>query len=100
KFFKDITMGKPMIMGRKTFESLPKVLPGRDHIVLTRDKNYKVDHPRVRVVYSLNELLEVTSEDREYAVIGGSEIFKLMLPHADRIYLTIIDESFEADTFF
>ena len=100
KFFRDITWNHPMIMGRKTFESLPKVLPNRHHIVLTRDASYKFDHPQVTIVYSLDELLSITPPGKEYSVIGGSQIFELLLPYTDRIYLTTIDKSFEADTYF
>ncbi|HCX65355.1 MAG TPA: dihydrofolate reductase, partial [Eubacteriaceae bacterium] len=88
------------IMGRKTFESLPRILDGREHIVLTRNKDYTYDHPQVTVVYSVDELLELTRDDREYPVIGGSEIFRILLPYTDRIYLTRIDRNFEADVYF
>ena len=100
KFFKEVTWDHPMIMGRKTFESLPKVLPNRQHIVLTRDKNYTVNHKRVTVVYSFEELLEMTQGSETYSIIGGAEIFNLFMPYADRILLTKIDAEFKADTYF
>ncbi|MPW24309.1 dihydrofolate reductase [Alkalibaculum sp. M08DMB] len=100
KYFKQVTWDHTMIMGRKTFESLLKVLPNRHHIILTRDKSYHIDHNRVSVVYSLDELLSKTPGPQEYTVIGGSQIFDLLLPYTDKIYLTRIDKSFEATVYF
>lgn len=100
KFFKELTQNHTIIMGRKTFESLPKILPYRQHIVLTRDKNYKIEDNRVTIVNTLDELLSITSEPQEYFVIGGSQIFDLMLPYTQRIYLTKVDKNFEADVYF
>jgi dihydrofolate reductase len=102
KFFKDITStsAKTMIMGRKTFESLPKVLPGRKHIILTRNKDFKVHHEEVDVVYDIESLKPYIEATEEYFVIGGAEIFKQLLPYTDRIYLTRIHEKFQGDTFF
>lgn len=102
KFFKDITStsSKTMIMGRKTFESLPKVLPGRKHIILTRNKNFKINDEQVSVIYDIKNLQPYIEASEEYFVIGGAEIFKQLLPYADRIYLTRIHENFHGDTFF
>jgi dihydrofolate reductase len=89
-------------MGRKTFESLPKVLPNREHLVVTRNIHYKNDSKDVRMLYNLNEaiikLFKVA--DEEYFVIGGGEIYKRFLPYCDKIYLTRIFEEKEADTYF
>lgn len=102
RFFKDITSTstKTMIMGRKTFQSLPKVLPGRKHIILTRNRDFKVEHNQVDVVYDIESIKPYIESTDEYFVIGGAEIFKHLLPYTDRIYLTRIHEDFEGDTFF
>ena len=100
--FKQITMGKTIIMGRKTFESLPKILPGRHHIVLTNDKNYSVDSEQVTVVHSLDEILNKFSDSEEEAfIIGGGQIYNLTFPHCSKFYLTKVYRAFDkADTFF
>lgn len=85
KRFKAQTMGKPMVMGRKTFESFPSPLPGRRHIVLTRDRDWRAEG--AEVVHSVAEALACAAPG-DIAVIGGAEIFALMLPQADRIELT------------
>lgn len=85
KRFKGQTMGKPMVMGRKTFESFPSPLPGRRHIVLTRDSAWQADG--AEVAHSVDEALKLAASEH-VAVIGGAEIFALMLPNADRIELT------------
>ncbi|AGX45352.1 dihydrofolate reductase [Clostridium saccharobutylicum] len=101
KRFKSITSGKSMIMGRKTFESLPGILPNREHIILTRDKNFKVDSDKVKVVNDLDTLIEKYSNcEDEVFVIGGAEIYKQLLPYAHKLYLTKIDTDFEGDTYF
>ena len=101
KRFKKITSNKKMIMGRKTFESLPGILPNREHIVITRDQNFKVDSDKVSIVHDLNSLLEKYSKcEDEIFVIGGAEIYKQLLPYTQKIYLTKIDETFEGDTHF
>ena len=99
KRFKKITMGHPIIMGRKTFESIGKPLPGRQNIVITRDADYKMEG--ATVVHSLSEALAACEkEGGEPFVIGGASIFKLALPMADKIYLTIIHRRFEGDVYF
>ncbi|MFW2490881.1 dihydrofolate reductase [Clostridium chromiireducens] len=101
KRFKKITSNKKMIMGRKTFESLPGVLPNREHIVVTRDENYNVNSDQVTIIHDLNLLLEkyLNCED-EIFVIGGAEIYKQLLPYAQKLYLTKIGTSFDGDTYF
>jgi dihydrofolate reductase len=101
KIFKEITLSgsKTMIMGRKTFESLPNVLPGRKHIVLTKNRDYKVDDD-VKVIHDVDAIMSYVASEEEYFVIGGAEIFKLLLPYTEKMYLTEIHESFEGDTFF
>ena len=96
KRFKALTMGKPMIMGRKTFESLPGLLPGRRHIVLTRDAGWQAEGAEVAA--SRDEALALAGEGT-VAVIGGAAVFALFLPLADRIELTQIHADYAGDTF-
>lgn len=101
KRFKELTTGHTIIMGRHTFESLPKVLPEREHIVVTRDRSFKVDDPRVQVVYELEPVLtEAKQSSEEVFIIGGGSVYEESLEYADALYLTRIDQTFEADTFF
>jgi len=100
KRFKALTMGKPMIMGRKTFESLPGLLPGRRHIVLTRRELW--DSEGAEVVRSVDEALAVASENNssgEIMVVGGAAIYDVFRPRADRIEVTEIHADFAGDTF-
>ncbi|QDK34391.1 dihydrofolate reductase [Sphingomonas sp. IC081] len=94
--FKALTMGKPMIMGRKTFDSFPSPLPGRRHIVLTRDEAWQAEG--AEVAHSVDEALELAGEG-EVAVIGGAEIYGLFAGLANRIELTEIHGDYEGDTF-
>lgn len=94
--FKALTMGRPMIMGRKTFESFPRPLPGRRHIVLTRDANWRAEG--AEVARSVEEALALAGEG-EVAVIGGAEINALFLPLAGRVELTEIHADIAGDTF-
>ncbi len=98
KNFRKITWGKPVIMGRKTFESIGKPLPGRTNIVLTRGAH---DLPQgCRVARSLSEALDLAGSAEEVVVIGGAAIYALFLPRAERIYLTEVQERFPGDTHF
>lgn len=99
KQFKKVTMGHPIIMGRKTFESFPNgPLPGRENIVITRQSDYNVEG--ITPVSSLQQACEKAGE-QEVMVIGGGEIYRQALPMASKLYLTIIDiERVDADTFF
>ena len=104
KYFKRITMGKPIIMGRKTFESIGKPLPGRTNIVVTRNPDYVVEG--VKTVNSLEaacklceSIAEIDGGD-EAMVIGGAEIYSQALPLADRLYLTEVHANVEGDAFF
>ena len=98
KYFKDKTMGKPMIMGRKTFESIGRPLPGRRNIVITRDENYQADG--IEVVTSLEGALALAGDVPEIMIIGGEQIFRLSMDIADRLYITKINHSFNGDTYF
>jgi dihydrofolate reductase len=98
KHFKAVTMGKPVLMGRKTFESIGKVLPGRTNLVLTRDTGWKTEG--VVVVHSVAEALSRAADAQEVACIGGAEVFQLLMPLVTRIYLTRIDADIPGDTVF
>jgi dihydrofolate reductase len=98
KHFKAVTWGKPILMGRKTFESIGKPLPGRANLVLTRDTDWMA--AGVLVVHSLDEVLERARNAPELACIGGAEVFQLLMPLATRIYLTRIDADIAGDTVF
>ncbi|MGO3345352.1 MAG: type 3 dihydrofolate reductase [Marinomonas sp.] len=104
KYFKQATMGKPIVMGRKTFESIGKPLPGRRNIVITRDKEYKAEG--VDVVHSLEAAISL-GEDvclingyEEVMVIGGAQIYQLALEKADRLYITHVDAEIAGDAYF
>ncbi len=96
KRFKALTMSSVMVMGRKTFESLPRLLPGRRHIVLTRDQDWAAEG--AEVAHSVNDALRIAGGE-PISVIGGADIFALFLPIADRIELTEVLADVEGDTF-
>lgn len=98
--FKKITSGHPVIMGQKTFESLGKPLPGRTNIVLTFDKSYQ--SPGCTVAYSIDEAIKIASEkdQEEIFFIGGGQIYAEAIKIADKLYLTLVEGEYEADTFF
>lgn len=100
KRFKQLTTGHKIIMGRKTFESFPKPLPNRTHIIITRDHNYSLDLPSCIVVHSMDEALTLVQDDPLSYIIGGGEIYDLGMPHADVLEITKVDESFDADAHF
>lgn len=93
--FKQMTMGTVMVMGRKTFDSLPGVLPGRRHVVITRDRNWSA--PGAEVAHSVDEALALATNG-PVSVIGGAEIFRLFLPIADRLELTDVLDDVAGDT--
>ncbi|MFL5740938.1 MAG: dihydrofolate reductase [Flavisolibacter sp.] len=100
RYFKNQTWGMPILMGRKTFESIGRTLPGRKSIVITRNTDWK--HENVLVVHSVEEALEKAGElgVKEIFVIGGAEIFRTAFDQSNRIYLTRIHHQFEGDRFF
>lgn len=104
KFFKRMTQAKPLIMGRKTFASIGRPLPGRLNIVVTRDKSFQ--HEGVRVCHDLESALFLADQQatidavEEIMVMGGGEIYAQALPHASRIYLTEVDVEVDGDTRF
>jgi dihydrofolate reductase len=97
KHFKDVTSGRTIIMGRKTFDSVGKPLPKRRNIVVTRQD---ITIPGCEVVKSVEDALALCKGEDEVFIGGGAEIYKLAMPLTNRIYLTIIHHTFEADTFF
>ncbi|UCG89424.1 MAG: dihydrofolate reductase [Gemmatimonadota bacterium] len=98
RHFKELTTGHTVIMGRKTFETLNKPLPRRRNVIITRDRDY---HPGgVSVAHTLSEALSLAAGEREVFVAGGGEIYRLALPHANRLYLTVVHADFEGDTLF
>ena len=97
KLFKSLTMGHHIIMGRKTWESIGRLLPGRTTVVVTRQPDYRV--PGAIVVHALGDAIEACRGDDEIFVIGGAELFREAIPRADRIYLTTVDAEIPGDTF-
>lgn len=98
KFFKEITTGNTVVMGRKTFESLPHALPNRRNVVITTNADYVADG--AEVVTSIEEAIEVTKNDNVF-IIGGGRIYTEFLPYSDKLYLTEIDANCDdADTYF
>lgn len=95
KRFKALTMGSVMVMGRRTFESLPGLLPGRRHVVLTRDRSWSAEG--AEVVHSVDEALAAADQE-PVSIIGGAEIFELFMPIADRLELTEVLADVEGDT--
>ena len=98
KRFKALTMGHPIIMGRKTFESLPKVLPGRTHYVLTGNRSYKVPEG-VLLFHDAKELLAALPEGENF-LIGGARMYEELLPYVDTLYITEIEKDYEGDAYF
>ena len=100
KRFKSITEGHTIIMGRKTFESLGRVLPKRKHIVFTQNPDFKVEHENVEVVHSLLQIQQYIESEEEAFVIGGAMIYSLLMPYTTKMYVTQINQDFEGDVFF
>ncbi len=99
EFFKEKTLNKTIIMGRKTFQSLPKVLPNRKHIVLSGNPDFS--HPEVEISRSFDTVIQqFINTPEEVFIIGGADIYKKALPFCKYLYITWVKKSFEADTFF
>ena len=96
--FKSVTMGKPVIMGRKTYESIGKPLPGRTNIVLTREPGMRFEG--VSCASSIEQAIALVADAEEIMIIGGSTIYEMLLPQANRLYLTYVDAEFEGDAWF
>lgn len=97
KFFKSTTMGNPVIMGRKTYESIGRLLPGRKNIVITRSSDYRIEG--AEIYHSVETAIKSCTEEKVF-IIGGGEIFKQTLAQINEVYRTLIKHSFEADAWF
>jgi len=98
-YFKEKTMGKAIVMGRNTFESIGRPLPGRLNVVVTRNHSYA--HEGVTVVHTIEKAIQIAGKYHdEIMVIGGEQIFKEVLPYADLLYVTLIEHQYDGDTFF
>lgn len=95
KYFKEVTMGYPIVMGRKTYDSIGRPLPGRENIVVTRQKDLQIKGCTI-----INSPKEVLKMDKDMFVIGGAELFNQLSDVVGRLYITYIDEEFDCDTFF
>lgn len=100
KRFKKITKNHTIIMGRKTFESLGRVLPNRKHVVLTHNLDFEINNENVEIVNSIHDLDKYINSKEECFVIGGGLIYNLLLPYTQKLYITEIYEEFSGDTFF
>ena len=99
KFFRRMTKGHTIVMGRKTFESLPGMLPKRHHIIITRDLSYSKEG--IEIFHSIEDFIEAYKEKKEEVfVIGGGQIYSQLLPYSSHLYLTEIDHEFDADVFY
>lgn len=98
--FKELTTGHVIIMGRKTFESLGKILPNRKHIVFSQNPDFKIKDENVQVVHSMLEIQEYIENEKENFVIGGAMIYNLLMPYVTKMYVTEVNEEFEGDSFF
>lgn len=101
KYFKQITAGKTIIMGRGTFESegIPKPLPNRRNIVVTSNQQYITPYD-VEIVHSLEQALDISKDDGEVFVIGGSKLYEQALKKVDKLYITLINKQYDGDTYF
>ncbi len=100
KRFKQITTGKTIIMGRRTFESLGRVLPNRKHIVLCNDMEMNIDNENVEVLKDIKDLDKYINSSEENFIIGGATIYRLLMPYANKMYITKINQDFDGDAFF
>ena len=100
KRFKKLTTGHTIIMGRKTFDSLGRILPNRKHIVFTQNPDFKVEDENVEIVHSMLEIKQYIEDENENFVIGGAMIYNLLLPYTKKMYVTEINQDFEGDAFF
>lgn len=98
QYFKKNTLGKTIVMGRNTYDSIGRPLPGRKSVVMTRDPSFNIEG--VDIVNSVDEVLALLNGDEEVIIIGGDSIYKQFMEHADILYITEVDYEFEGDTFF
>lgn len=100
KRFKRLTTNHTIIMGRKTFESLGRVLPNRKHVILCNDAEMNIDDENVEILDDISKLKKYKDSEEENFVIGGATIYKLLMPYVDKMYVTHINEEFEGDVYF
>lgn len=103
KHFKEITTGKIIILGRKTFESLPFILPNRHHIILTNNTNYEVpkSKEKIEIVHNINDIIKkYANSNDEIFIIGGGTIYNSLLPYTKKLYITHVDKYADGDTSF
>ena len=101
RWFREVTLGKPCLMGRKTYDSLParfRPLPGRQNIVVTRNRDYEA--PGAVVVHSVEDALRAAGDAEEIIIVGGADLFRRLLPEAGRLYLTQVHGAAEGDVYF
>ena len=98
QYFRRVTMGKPLIMGRNTHESIGRALPGRKNIIVTKNENYLAEG--CHIVHSVDGAIKACDEVEEIMVMGGASLYEQLLPQADRLYLTQVHASLEGDTWF
>ncbi|QPA31467.1 DfrD/DfrG/DfrK family trimethoprim-resistant dihydrofolate reductase [Thermaerobacillus caldiproteolyticus] len=98
QYVKKTTMGHPIIVGRKNFESIGRVLPGRKNIVLTRDTDFTFEG--CEIAHSIEDVFELCKNEKEIFIFGGEQIYKLFLPYVNKMYITRIHHEFEGDAFF
>ena len=96
--FKQITLGSPILMGRKTYEAIGRPLPGRQNLIISRNADYQA--PGCRVFDDMQTALQAVAAADELFVIGGATLYEALLPYADYLYLTVIDKAFAGDTYF
>ena len=100
KRFKELTTGHTIIMGRRTFESLGRVLPNRKHVILCNDMQMDVKDDRIEILDDISKLDKYINSEEENFVIGGATIYRLLMPYANKMYITEIDQEFEGDVSF
>lgn len=98
QYFRKVTMGKPIIMGRNTHESIGRPLPGRQNIIITKNQSYQVEG--CDIVHSIDQALQLVSDEQEVMVMGGASLYTQLLPKADKLYLTLVHAELEGDTWF
>lgn len=98
EYVKKVTEGSPIILGRKNFESIGRILPGRRNIVLTRDKSFHCEG--CEIAYSIEEVFKLCEKEQEIFIFGGEQIYKIFMPYVKKMYITKIHDEFEGDTFF
>lgn len=100
KRFKKLTTGHTIIMGRKTFESLGRILPNRKHVILCHDMAMKIENENIEILEDISMLEKYIQSEEEHFVIGGATIYRLLMPYANKLYITKIEEEFEGDVYF